>query len=55
MKISKPTGKYVDQMIGPDGWPGIDEQVLIDRGFQLIGILQQLTGVLEKWQNKGLF
>lgn len=47
MGLTRPTGEYVDHMVGPGGWPEASEDLLYDRAEELTGVLQQVTDALE--------
>jgi hypothetical protein len=46
MDMARPTGEYVERMLTPDGWPGVDENTHYDRAQQYTQVLQQVNEVL---------
>ncbi|BBX98861.1 hypothetical protein MLAC_41550 [Mycobacterium lacus] len=52
MGIVKPTGGYVEQMLGQAGWPEVDEDTFYDRARALTEVLRQITEVLATSQHQ---
>ena len=50
MGIVRPTGRSVERMLDPGGWPEIDENIFYDRAQEFALILRQVTEVLETCQ-----
>ncbi|WAC92550.1 hypothetical protein [Mycobacterium sp. Aquia_213] len=46
MNLARPTGEYVERMLTPGGWPGVDENTHYDRAQQYTQVLQQVNQVL---------
>ncbi|MEE6138069.1 secretion protein EspK [Mycobacterium sp. 050128] len=47
MSIVKPTGRYAEQMLGPNGWPQVDEDTFYDRAREFTRVMSEVTAVLE--------
>lgn len=52
MSIAKPTGRYAEQMLEPNGWPQVDEDTLGDRAQEYTRVLSHVTAVLEACQHE---
>lgn len=52
MGLSRPNGKYADQMTGSDGWLDVDEHEFLNRASLLTDRLRKLTVVLETWHHE---
>ncbi|MEZ0350519.1 secretion protein EspK [Mycobacterium sp. pR1184] len=52
MSIVRPTGRYAEQMLAPNGWPQVDEDALYDRAREYTGVMSGVTAVLEACQHE---
>ncbi|CQD17193.1 ESX-1 secretion-associated protein EspK [Mycobacterium lentiflavum] len=52
MSIVKPTGQYAEQMLGPNGWPQVDEDTFYDRAREYTRVMSEITAVLEACQHE---
>jgi hypothetical protein len=47
MYLPRPTGEYVEQMLAPNGWPGVDEDAYYDRAQRYTQVLRRVSDVLD--------
>lgn len=52
MGMARPIGEYAERMLEPGGWPQVDEDAFYDRARQYLGVLRQVTDVMQTCQQQ---